>query len=263
MITPGEKQLQKGAIMQKQYITDFAWQKIYDFLLQTEGVYTRNESRSRAFMEAIYWMMRTGAQWRELPEYYGQWNSIYKRFDRWSAKGIWYRLLVFCANDPDLEYVSFDATIIRAHPCAAGHGKQDEQGLGRSKGGFTTKIHALVDALGNPLRYIITPGQVADVTQTDKLLADIVDAYALGDKGYDSDKVRADLRSRNCTPVIPGRSNRQEPIEYDKHIYKERHVIECFFSKIKQFRRIFSRFDKKLLNYFSFLCFSGAIIWLR
>ena len=142
-------------------------------------------------------------------------------------------------------------------------GNKKSKGLGVEKEVFTTKIHALVDALGNPLKYIITPGQVADVTQADKLLADIVNAYVLGDKGYDSNDVCKDIRSRNCTPVIPGRSNRQKPIEYDKRIYKERHVVECFFSKIKQFRRIFSRFDKKLLNYFFFLCFSGAVIWLR
>jgi transposase len=249
--------------MRKQYITSEAWSKMFDFLTKTKGIYIVSENEIRSFIEAVYWLARTGAQWRELPEYYGSWNSIYKRFDNWSEKGIWYKLFNFCANDPDLEYLSIDATIIRAHPCASGHGKQEEQGLGRSKGGFTTKIHAKVDALGNPLKFIITPGQTSDFTQANELLEGVSGLYIIGDKGYDSDKIREKIRQQKCIPVIPGKSNRKEMVDYDKHIYKERHVIECFFSKIKQYRRIFSRFDKKLHNYFSFLCFVGTCLWLR
>jgi len=190
------------------------------------------------------------------------WNSVYKRFDVWRKKGIWIGLFTFCASDPDLEYLSIDATIIRAHPCAAGYGKQEE-GLGRSRGGFTTKIHAKVDALGNPLKFVITPGQTSDFTKAEELIDGASGPYVIGDKGYDSDKIREKIRQKNCIPVIPGKSNRKESIDYDKHIYKEWHVIECFFSKTKQYRRIFSRFDKKILNYLAFLCFVGACIWLR
>ena len=76
-----------------------------------------------------------------------------------SKKDIWNKLLQFCIQDPDLEYIMIDATIVRAHACAAGYGDTREEGLGRSKGGFTSKIHAKVDALGNPLKIIITPGK--------------------------------------------------------------------------------------------------------
>ena len=169
----------------------------------------------------------------------------------------------FCADDQDLEYLSIDATIVRAHACSAGYGDQEKQGLGRSKGGFTTKIHAKVDALGNPLKLLITPGQCSDVTKAKELISGAENSHILGDKGYDSDDVRAQIYIQKCTPVIPGKINRKVAIEYDKHIYKERHVVECFFSKMKQFRRVFSRFDKSLRNFSAFLSFVGAILWLR
>ena len=85
----------------------------------------------------------------------------------------------------------------------------------------------------------------------------------IADKAYDSDTFRATLKGKRCIPVIPYKSNRKVPQEYDKHTYKERHAIECFFSKIKYFRRVFSRFDKSARNFIAFLSFVGAILWLR
>jgi len=233
------------------------------FFENAKEIYIGREGDLKKFIEAIYWIVRTGAQWRELPERYGSWNSVFKRFNAWSKKGIWNMLFEFCADDPDLEYLSIDATIIRAHACAAGYGNQEEQGLGRSKGGFSTKIHAKVDALGNPLKFLVTPGQRSDFTKASELIKGPTGSYIIGDKGYDSDELRAQVYAQNCTPVIPGKSNRKVAIEYDKHIYKERHVVECFFSKIKQFRRTFSRFDKSVRNFGAFLSFVGAILWLR
>lgn len=83
----------------------------------------------------------------------------------------------FCAKDPDLEYASIDATIVRAHPCASGYGNQAVQGLGRSKGGFSTKIHAKTDALGNPLKIIITAGQESDFTKASELIEGSINSY--------------------------------------------------------------------------------------
>lgn len=249
--------------MKKEYINEIAWSKIFNFLRKQKSIYVKKESKCKKFMEAIFWMARTGAQWRELPEKYGRWNSVFSRFNAWTQKEIWHNLLQFCARDPDLEYVMIDATIVRAHACAAGYGEQEEQGLGRSKGGFTSKIHAKVDALGNPLKFIITPGQRNDITQAKKLVDNEPGDHLLGDKGYDADDFRESLKKQDCKPVIPPKSNRRNPSEYDTHIYKERHVIECFFSKIKYFRRIFSRFDKSARNFAAFLSFVGALIWLR
>jgi len=134
-----------------------------------------------------------------------------------------------------MEVVMIDATIVRAHACSAGYKKdsQDENALGRSKGGFTTKIHALVDALGNPLKFILTPGQRHDVTQANDLIEDIKNTMVLADKGYDSSALVKTIEEKGSVAVIPPKKNRKAPREYDEHIYKERHLIECFFWKNK------------------------------
>ena len=224
--------------MKKEYINEAAWIKILIFLKKLENIYLGDEKKCKKFMEAVYWMLRTGAQWRELPSKYGHWNTVFKRFDAWSKKDIWRALHISCIEDPDMESIMIDATIVRAHACASGYkkGQQESQGLGRSKGGFTSKIHAKVDALGNPLKFINTPGQRSDMTQAEALTRDAKNCYVLADKGYDSDNLRLQLKVQKCTPVIPFRSNRISPGSYDKHIYKERHLVECLFSKMKQFR---------------------------
>ena len=135
--------------------------------------------------------------------------------------------------------------------------------LGRSKGGLTTKIHALTDGLGNLVDLLLTGGEVHDSTQALALIQGKEMGAVLADKGYDSDDIRRQILKQQAVPVIPPRSNRKEPIDYDKHLYKARHLIENFFSKIKHFRRVFSRFDKTPLSYLSFIQLAAAIIWLR
>lgn len=249
--------------MKKEYISEFAWSQILSFLKECKGIYIGKESQCKNFIEAIFSISRTGSQWRELHERYGNWNSIFKRFNAWSKKNIWGKLLEFCAKDADLEYIMIDSTVVRAHACAAGYNNQNLEGLGRSHGGFTSKIHAKVDALGNPLQFIITPGQASDVKQAPRLLKNVFNAYVIADKAYGSAKVRNQIRNQNCTDIIPSKSNSINPVEYDKHIYKERHAVECFFGKIKHFRRVFSRFDKSIRNFKSFLSFVAVFIWLR
>jgi len=138
-----------------------------------------------------------------------------------------------------------------------------EQALGRSRGGFSTKIHAKVDALGLPLAFILTGGQVPDVTQAPALLADVTCDFVIADKGYDADKLIELIDDRGAIPVIPPRRNRTEQRFYDVHLYQERHLIECFFNKIQHFRRIFSRFEKLSSRYLGFLRFVSVLIWLR
>ena len=249
-------------------LSDVNWIKIYAFLGMKKGIYIGNETACRKFLDGVLWMLRSGAQWRLLPEERGKWNSIYKRFVRWGDKGIWTDMHNHFASDPDMESIMVDGTVTRAHACAAGapQGKLDEpedQALGRSKGGFSTKIHVMTDALGNPLDFVLTGGQVADITQAYTLVEGVTATYALLDKAYDCDKLIEQLKSQGIIPVIPPKANRKEPREYDKHIYKERSLVECFIGKLKQFRRVFSRFDKWAKNYMNFVRFSAALIWLR
>ncbi|MGV8947829.1 MAG: IS5 family transposase [Candidatus Paracaedibacter sp.] len=178
---------------------------------------------------------------------------------------MWNELLAHFAKDCDPESFLIDGSVVRAHACASGYQKdsKEEQELGRSKGGFTAKIHALVDALGLPIRFILTPGQSNEIKQAPKLIEGITQANILGDKAFDSDDFINQILSQSCQAVMPPRSNRKVQRQVDYNLYKERHLIECFFSKVKHFRRLFSRFDKMAVAYMGFLAFASAIIWLR
>jgi transposase len=143
------------------------------------------------------------------------------------------------------------------------NGGQEAQALGRSRGGFSTKIHAKVDGLGNPLRFILTGGECHESSQGEALLGEQVGEYVLGDRAFDSDDFIAFILDHGATPVIPSRKNRKNPREYDAWRYRERALVECFFNKLKQFRHIFSRFDKLASRFLGFLHFAGVLIWLR
>jgi transposase len=152
---------------------------------------------------------------------------------------------------------------IRVQQARQKNGGQEAQALGRSRGGFSTKIHVKVDGLGNPLRFIVTGGERHESTQGEALLGEQVGEYVLGDRAFDSDDLIAFIIDQGAIPVIPSRKNRKEPREYDTWRYRERALVECFFNKIKHFRHIFSRFDKLASRFLGFLHFAGALIWLR
>jgi transposase len=141
--------------------------------------------------------------------------------------------------------------------------KEGAQSLGRSRGGFSTKIHLATDALGNALRFILTGGERNDITQAQALIQGIAADYVIADKGYDAAPFVMNLKGGNLKVVIPSRRNRKEQREIDEHLYKERHLIENQIGKLKQFRRVFSRFDKLAKNYLSFIYFASTVIWLR
>jgi transposase len=157
-----------------------------------------------------------------------------------------------------------DGTIIRAHRHAAGAvGGQEKQGLGRSCGGFSSKVHAKVDSLGMALDFIITPGQASEIKQAEQLIGKEKCEFLLADRGYDCDSFRKILTDKGITPVIPGRKHRKIPIDYDKHIYKERNIVERFFGRIKEFRRIATRYEKTACMYKGALVMASIIIWCR
>ena len=113
------------------------------------------------------------------------------------------------------------------------------------------------------MRFRLTAGQASDIGQGPALIQDFSCDFVIADKGYDSDAFVAQIQAQGATAVIPPRSNRKEQRDYDKHLYRERHLVECFINKLKHFRRVFSRFEKLAKNYLSFVYFASALIWLR
>lgn len=120
-----------------------------------------------------------------------------------------------------------------------------------------------VDALGNPLRYVLTGGQRHDITQAEELITGFECEFVIADKSYDAADFLKLIDANKAIPVIPPRSNRKQQREYDNYLYRERHLVECFIGKIKHYRRIFSRFEKLASRYLGLLSFVGTLIWLR
>ena len=127
----------------------------------------------------------------------------------------------------------------------------------------STKISAGVDALGNPVRFILTGGQVHDLLQAEDLISGISFEHLLADKGYDANWLRTRVAEVGAEAVIPSTRSRSQAIPYDKHIYRERNLVERFFNKIKHFRRIATRYDKTAVSFAAMLFLVGAMIWLR
>lgn len=128
---------------------------------------------------------------------------------------------------------------------------------------MSSKIHAVVDALGNAVKLSITEGQVHDVTEAPTLLRDIRGGYVVGDKAYDADSVVALIEANGGQAVIPPRSNRTRQRSYDRHLYRERHLVELFFNRIKQFRRVATRYDKTKVSYLAMVMIACVVLWLR
>ena len=160
----------------------------------------------------------------------------------------------------------------RQHHCARtsarrrgtqGQRGADAQGLGRSRGGLSTKIHAATEALGLPIRLIGTPGQRNDIAFAHDLIDGIEADCTLADKGYDADHLASRIISTGAEVVIPPKRNRKVQRSYDAELYKERNQIERFFNKLKQSRRVATRYDKLLANFMGFVKLAAIAIWLR
>ena len=139
------------------------------------------------------------------------------------------------------------------------------QAFGRSRGGFTSKVHARCDNQGLPVGFILTGGEASDYTAADDLMALPLPkpTALLADKGYDGDRFRENLLMRGILPIIPPRSNRKAPDHPDYRRYKDRNRVERMFGKLKQQRRIATRYDKTILSFESFLNLAAARLWLK
>lgn len=226
--------------MRRYEITDQQWQLIAHLLPGKEGDVGVTAADNRLFINAILWIGRSGAPWRDLPERFGLWNSVYQRFRRWAKEGVW-QAVFQALQDPDLEWLMIDSTVVRAHQHASGQKKtirpanaQANRWAGGPGRRSDTKIHAAVDAPGNPLRIILTVGQRADCTQAESLVADYEPGAVLADRGYDTDAFVDLLDGRQIEVVIPAKKNRLQQRAIDKNRYKDRNKVERFFNKLNR-----------------------------
>jgi transposase len=215
------------------------------------------DRNDRAFFEGVVWILRTGAPWRDVPPTFGKWNTLYQRFRRWAKAERWERMrqVVLPPVEADA-LLLLDSTIIKAHPHAAGArkvgGEARDRALGRSRGGFTTKLHAVVSSNGQLVRYILTGGQVNDVTQAEALITGLRGKAVVADRAYDSDAFLAAVTGSGMRAVVPSRATRRSLRELDSEAYGRRNVIERWFGRAKQYRRVATRYDKTATSYASF-----------
>jgi transposase len=187
---------------------------------------------------------------RDLPEGFGKWFTVYTRFWRWAQKGVWERVFKALRDDPDFEYVLIDGTLRSISMAPAQKGDSES---GRSRGGLTTKIMALVDALGNLIRFVLLPGQRHDSIGVEPLITGLDFEALIGDKAFDNNWLRANLNERGAAAVIPSKADRAGRNPHDAEMYKWRHLIENFFCSLKAFRRIATRYEK------TDACFAGVL----
>ncbi len=135
--------------------------------------------------------------------------------------------------------------------------------MGKSRGGLSTKIHAAVDALGNPVRFILTAGQYSEIRQADALIEGFSADYVIADKGYDSDLFIVAIESGEAIAVIPPRRNRTTVRAYDEYLYRERNLVERVFQKLKHYRRIATRYERLAITYQAMLSLVATVIWLN
>jgi transposase len=259
----GELGEESEARMRRHEIPQDQWERIEGLLPGRPGGHGGVAEDNRRFINAIWYVAKTAIPWRDLPDRFGKWDTTYHRFNVWCNTGVGGRVFE-AVKDPDLEWLMLDSTVIRAHQHAAGMNRgEDDQALGRSRGGLGTKVHLAVDSLGNPVSVHLSPGQDADCTHAPTLLADHRPEAVIADKGYDTDAVVEAVEATGAEAVIPPKKNRVDPRGYDAVLYRERNAVERCVNLFKQFRRVATRYEKTARNFLGMVLFAAITIWLR
>ncbi|WP_406503048.1 IS5 family transposase [Streptomyces sp. NBC_01602] len=304
-------------------LTNAEWDRLESFLPRG-GARGGRWSDHRRVINGVLYRVRTGVQWRDLPERFGPWETVYKRHRRWSADGTWAMLLsrIQAAEDAEgrIDWdVSVDSTAVRAHQHAAGARKappaaapqkgagrgtnqvdpvlrrlvvrlaevvSSGECLGRSRGGFTTKIHLVAEGRCRPLALVLTPGHYGDGPQLERVLEQVSvprpgvgrprtrPDRLLADKAYTSRKNRRYLRRRGIQHIIPERLDQQRhrqnrgsrggrPTGFDSERYKKRNTVERAINRLKGFRAVATRYEKRAYIYLGTITLATIFIWLR
>ena len=211
-------------------LTNHEWTAIEPMLPnKPRGVPRVNDRR---VLNGIFWVLRSGAPWRDLPGAFGPYTTCYNRFVRWRRAGVWSRIIDALAATHDAAVQMIDTSIVRVHQHGASIKRNQRQLMGRSRGGLTSKIHAVVDANGLPVRLALTRGETHDNRLAGKLLSRLKSgSMLLADRGYDADWIRELATRRGAWANIPPKRNRSNPINFSPYLYRDRNRVERFFNQ--------------------------------
>ena len=205
-------------------------------------------------IRAILLVLVEGCQWRAISQPDAHWNSVYQHYRRWCQDGTWKKVLDLVIPKTSGKTVFIDSTQVKVHRSGlnAADGRE-AQAIGKTKGGWNTKIHAVVDGGGVPQVLKLSAGNEADISHATDLLETTEATIGVADKGYDADGLRRWLGNRGIRPCIPPKRNRVHPISFGRATYRKRHLVENFFEKIKTFRRVATRYDKLAETFFGWV----------
>ena len=254
-------------MLRRYELTDQEWEQVVSLLPpEKTGKPGRPSKDNRTMLNGMVWIARSGAPWRDLPERYGPWNSVYSRFRKWIDDGILDNIFRVLSLEAELYELSLDATIVQAHQHSAGAKKGGPPNeIGHSRGGASSKIHAAVDAYGAPVYLMLSEGQRNDINFAIPVLEhiNIEGSSVLADRGYDSQNLIDYIYENGGEPTIPSKKGAKFERRCDWWLYKERHLVEKYFLKLKGFRRIATRYDKLAFTYMGFVCLASILIWIK
>ncbi|EPO7744619.1 IS5 family transposase, partial [Pseudomonas aeruginosa] len=216
-------------------------------------------------LNAILYVAEHGCKWRGLPKRFGNWHTIYTRMNRWTKAGVLDRVFEqLQANQivrVKLEAVSLDSTSVKVHPDGTGAPKKNgPQAIGKSRGGWNTKIHLVAADARTALTFSLSPGQAHDAPAGRELLrrmgTQAQPLHLLMDRAYEGNETRQLALDLGFIPVVPPLRTRVDPWEYDREMYRRRNEVERLFRRLKGFRRIFSRFEKLDVMFLGFISFA-------
>ena len=242
-------------------LTDEHWSKLKTTMLEN-GIY--DKPNLRMMMEGMLYRLRIGCPWRDLPDVFGLWTTIYKKFNRWSVMGKIHAIFSSLIHEPDLEWIFIDGTIVRAHQHGTGAARFVSQAIGRSCGGNSTKIHMAVDSYGLPIHFKLTAGNVHECSVAQEFIEELPRSqYVIADRGYDSESLRTLIASRKSQSVIPRKSNSKIGNKsVDWTLYGYRDLVENVFARLKHYRSIATRYDKLTATYSSMVALACSYLWL-